>query len=316
MYIGIDLGGTNIAAGIVNDDGKILVKGSVPTLRERGWTEITRDMAALSEKLAKECGCDINDIKAVGIGTPGTVDNERGMVVYANNLKMDHAPLAEEFRKYIDIPVNLENDANAAAYGEYIATGKNLKSFLFMTLGTGVGGGIIIDGEIYRGFNGAGAEIGHTSIVFGGKKCTCGKHGCLEMYASVTALEEQTREMMQECPDSQMNDWVRQRGRVSGRTAFECARNGDEAAKKVKAQYIRYVSEGVSNMINIFQPDMLVIGGGISKEGDELLLPIKEFVYKNDYNKHMPKTEIKIAELFNDAGIIGAAIAAGQGDKR
>ena len=310
MYIGIDLGGTNIAAGIVDVTGKLIYKSSLPTRKERHYSEIINDMAELVKTIVADAGYNISDIKAVGIGCPGTVDNSRGMVVYANNIKMDHVPLADEFRKYIDAPVNIENDANAAAYGEYIANGNGAESYIFMTLGTGVGGGIIINGKIYRGFNCAGAEIGHSSIVLNGKTCTCGKKGCLECYASVTALIEQTEGKMKECPDSMMNEWTKKYGKVSGRTAFECAKAGDKAAIEVKDRYIRYIAEGVSNMINIFQPDMFVIGGGISNEGDELLIPIKEFVYKNDYNKYMPKTEIKIAELFNDAGIVGAAMAA------
>ena len=310
MYIGIDLGGTNIAAGIVDVTGKLIHNSSLPTRKERHYSEIINDMAELVKTIVADAGYNISDIKAVGIGCPGTVDNSRGMVVYANNIKFDHVPLVDEFRKHINLPVNIENDANAAAYGEYIANGNNVNSYIFMTLGTGVGGGIIINGKIYRGFNYAGAEIGHSSIVVDGKACTCGKKGCLECYASVTALIEQTVEKMDECPDSMMNEWVLQHGEISGRTAFECAKAGDKAAIEVKDRYIRYIAEGVSNMVNIFQPDMFVIGGGISKEGDELLIPIKEFVYENDYNKYMPKTEIKIAELFNDAGIVGAAMAA------
>lgn len=315
MYIGIDLGGTNIAVGLVDESGKIIKKDSAPTRRERGYEEIVRDMASLARCVARESGHSMSEVRAIGIGSPGTVDNSRGMVVYANNLKMDHAPIAAEMRKYFDLPVNLENDANAAAYGEYIATGKNASSFVFMTLGTGVGGGIILDGKIYRGFNGAGAEIGHTTIVMGGKKCSCGRRGCLEMYASVTALKALTEESRKRYPHSLINDWARRRGYVSGRTAFECAKEGDEAARLVKEQYIRSVAVGVCNMINIFQPEIFVIGGGISREGDELILPIKKYVDENDYNKHMPKTEIRIAKLYNDAGIVGAALAAKREDK-
>ena len=310
MYIGIDLGGTNIAAGIVDENGKLLHKDSTPTLKERDFREIIKDMAELSKKVVADAGYTLDDIDAVGIGSPGTVDNSRGMVVYANNIKMDHAPVAEEFRKYIDKPVNMENDANAAAYGEYIASGTNADSFIFMTLGTGVGGGIVLNGKIYRGFNGAGAEIGHASIVIDGKRCTCGKRGCLECYASVTALIEQTTEAIEKNPQSAMSEWVKKYGKVSGRTAFECARNGDGTAIKVRDQYIKYIAEGVNNFINIFQPELFVIGGGISKEGDALLNPVREIAYRDDYNRYMPKTEIKIAKLFNDAGIVGAAMAA------
>lgn len=310
MYIGIDLGGTNIAAGLVDDEGHIIKKDSVPTRKERPYAEIVRDMAELSKKIVMDASCYMKDIKAVGIGSPGTVDNTRGMVVYSNNIEMHNVPMVSELQKHIGLPVNIENDANAAAYGEYIASGGNADSFVFMTLGTGVGGGVIIKGDIYRGFNGAGAEIGHTSVVMNGKRCTCGKLGCLEMYASVTALIEQTKEMMDKRPQSSMHEWVNKNGDVSGRTAFECAKAGDEAAIEVKNTYIRYIAEGVSNMVNVFQPELFVIGGGISKEGDEILIPVRDFVYENDFNKHMPKTEIKIAKLYNDAGIVGAAFAA------
>ncbi len=310
MYIGIDLGGTNIAVGLVNEKCEIINKGSMPTLKERGYEDIVKDMAYLSKKVTEEAGYAIKNIKAVGIGCPGTVDNKTGMVIYSNNIVMHNVPIASEYKKHLDVPVYLENDANAAAYGEYAAIGKDMESFVFITLGTGVGGGMILNGKIYTGFNNSGAELGHITLVLDGKKCTCGKKGCLEQYASVTALVEQTKEKMDECPDSIMHDWVKKNGEINGRTAFECAKQGDKAAQEVKEKYIKYVAEGISSMVNIFQPNMLVIGGGISKEGDELLLPIKEYVYKYDYNKYMPKTEIKVAQLFNDAGIIGAAMAA------
>lgn len=309
MFIGIDLGGSNIAVGLVNENKEIVAKKSTPTLKERDYKEIVKDMAELSKKVVKEAGYDISDIKAVGIGTPGTTDNERGLVLYCNNISMRNAPIAAEFRKHFDVPVSLINDADAAALGEYCVIGKKMHSFILVTLGTGVGGGIILNDKIFDGFNHSGGEVGHMTIVANGKQCTCGRKGCLERYASVTALGEQTREKMNKCPESLMHEWVKKRGRVSGRTAFECAKRGDKAAIEVKEQYIRYVAEGVCNLINIFQPEMLVIGGGISKEGDGLLIPIKRFVKEFDYNKDDPKTEIKIAKLFNDAGIIGAAMA-------
>lgn len=310
MYIGIDLGGTNIAVGLVDGNGKILAKDSTPTKKERDYTEIVADMAALALKVTAAAGVAQQEIKAVGIGTPGTVDAASGTVVYANNLKMDHAPLAAEFQKHWKLPVYLENDANAAAFGEYMATAKNANSFVFMTLGTGVGGGIVLNGKLWRGFNGAGGEIGHTTIVVDGEPCTCGMRGCLESYASVTALISQTKAKMAECPNSLMHKWVADAGKVSGRTAFECAKAGDAAAIAVRDRYIRYVAEGVNNLINILQPEIFAIGGGISREGDTLLSPIKEFVAKYNYNRYMHATDIRIATLFNDAGIIGAAMTA------
>jgi glucokinase len=312
-YIGIDLGGTNIAVGLVDENNKIIHSDSVPTLKERHWSEIIKDMAALSLKVLAESGHTLDEVKAVGIGCPGSIDKKNGVVVYSNNIVMDHVPMAEEIRKYIDLPVFLENDANAAALGEYAIYGEGVSSYVFMTLGTGVGGGIILDGKVWSGFNGAGAEIGHQSLVFNGKPCTCGRRGCLEAYASVTALIAQTKEAMEQNPDSMMNKWAEEHGKVNGRTAFECAKAGDPAAIAVRDRYIEYVAEGICSIVNVLQPEILSIGGGISREGDTLLNPIKEYFAINDYNKHMKKTDIRIARLFGDAGIVGAAKAAEAG---
>lgn len=309
MYIGIDLGGTNIAAGIVDENGNIICKGSVPTLRERGNDAIVADMANLAIKLVKEAGLEISDIKSVGIGCPGTIDNDNGVVVFSNNIVMEKYPLVVKFREHLDLPVNIENDANAAAYGEYIFTARDKKSFVLITLGTGVGGGIIIDGKLWRGFNCAGAELGHSTIIMNGKPCTCGKKGCYEAYASVTGLIDQTKEAMAKDPDTLMHKLAAEKGKINGRTSFDAARAGDKTAIEVRDQYIRYVAEGVGNIINMLQPEVFVIGGGISREGDALLEPLKEIVYATDYNKFMPKTEIRIAKLFGDAGIVGAALA-------
>ncbi len=309
-YIGVDLGGTNIAAGVVDENGKILVQDSTATLNERPYTEIVKDMANLCKKIIDDAGLAESDIKAIGIGSPGSIDNENGVVVYANNLKMDHSPIAAELKKYINVPVNIENDANAAAYGEYVINGGGVDDFVFITLGTGVGGGVIINKKIYRGFNGAGGELGHITLVHDGEPCTCGNRGCWEAYASVTALIRQTEAAMKENPDSMMHEVAKKENKVSGKTAFIAAKNGDAAAQKVVDTYIDYVADGIMSVINIFQPEKLVIGGGISKEGDYLLKPIIRYVDKGGYNKYMKKTKISIATLFNDAGIIGAALAA------
>lgn len=309
-YIGVDLGGTNIAAGVVSEEGKIISQGSVPTLSSRHYSEIVKDMADLCLKITEEAGLSLNDIKAVGIGSPGSIDNKNGVVAYSNNINMDHTPLAEELQKHINLPVNIENDANAAAYGEYVINGGGVDDFVFITLGTGVGGGVIINKKIYRGFNGVGGELGHVTLVHGGEMCSCGNAGCWEAYASVTALIRQTKEAMEKNPESLMHEYAEKEGKVSGRTAFEAAKAGDAAAQNVVDSYVKYVADGIVGMINIFQPEKLVIGGGISKEGDYLLKPIIEHVNKYQYNRYMQKTEISIATLFNEAGIIGAALAA------
>lgn len=309
-YIGIDLGGTNIAAGVVDENGKILAKDSTPTMAEREAEEIIADMAAVAKKVVADAGLEISDIKAIGVGCPGSVVNSTGTIAYANNIKMKNVPLADMLKSHINLPVNVENDANAAAFGEYAINGRGAKDFVFITLGTGVGGGVIIDGKIYRGFNGTGAELGHTTLVHDGEACTCGKNGCWEAYASVTALIRQTKRAIEKEPDGLMAKLAKEEGKVSGRTAFDAAKQGDSLAKEVVDTYIGYVADGIVSMVNLFQPERMVIGGGISKEGDYILNPIKEYVKKYDYNKYLEKTQIEIATLYNDAGIIGAALAA------
>ena len=310
MYIGIDLGGTNIAIGIVDDKGKILVKDSTPTLAPRPYTEMVKDMADLINKLLAEAKLTVADIKGLGIGTPGSNDAEKGVVLRAENLGFEDAPLKEELMKYFDLPFALENDANAAALGEYVAVGEDSKCFVAVTLGTGIGGGIILDGEIFRGFNGAAGEIGHTTMVFDGVACGCGRKGCWEAYASVTALIRQTKVAIENHPESLMAAEAKKSGKVNGRTAFDAAKKGDKVAMEVVDKYVKYVADGITNMVNIFQPDIVVVGGGISKEGDYLIEPIKKYVSEFGYTKtYLTMTKIKAATLRNDAGIVGAAFA-------
>ena len=310
MYVGIDLGGTNIAAGVVDENGKILAQDSVPTKAIRPNEEYAEDMVMLAKKVIADAGLNISDIKAIGVGAPGSIDSKNGKVYDSENLGMDNFAMAEYIEKGTGLPVYLENDANAAAYGEYAINGNGAESFIFVTLGTGVGGGIVIDGKIIRGFNGVGAELGHTSIKFDGEQCNCGRVGCWETYASVTALIRQTKKAMEENPDSLMHELAKKEGKVSGRTSFDAAKQGDAAGEMVVDNYAKYVAIGVANMINIFQPNKLVIGGGISKEGDYLLNRIKEYADHYDYNRSQEKAKIEMATLYNDAGIIGAAFAA------
>ena len=309
-YIGIDLGGTNIAAGIVDESGKIIIKDSTPTLAQRPNAEVVEDMCALCERIAADAGMGMDEIGAVGIGCPGTVDTRNAEVVFAANTNMEKLHIGDMITARLHKPVYADNDANAAAYGEYMINGAGAESFVLITLGTGVGGGMIIDRKLYHGFNQAGAELGHITLVSGGEQCSCGKKGCWEAYASVTALIRQTNRAIEEHPESLMAQWVMEHGKTSGRTAFECAKQGDEAAKQVVDNYIRYVADGLVSILNIFQPEKICLGGGISKEGDYIMKPLRELVYKDDFNRHMPKTSIETASLFNDAGIIGAALAA------
>ncbi len=311
-YLGIDLGGTNIAVGIVDENYNIVLKGSVPTLAQREITCVIDDMAALCKKLIADAGLTVDDIEHAGIASPGTVNSKEGIIEYSNNLKMKQLPIVKMLSERTGIKnIFVANDADAAAYGEAVAgAAKGVANSVMITLGTGVGGGIIIDGKIYSGFNHAGGELGHTVIEKDGRPCSCGRRGCWEAYSSATGLVRMTREKMNECPDSKM--WTLSDGSIEnagGKTAFKAARAGDAAGKEVVDAYVSYLACGLTNMINIFQPEIISIGGGVCNEGDYLLSPVKEIVAREVYTREATtkQTDIRIAKLGNDAGIIGAA---------
>ena len=310
MRIGIDLGGMTIKAGIVTEDGKILHKDAVPTGAKRHYTEILADMAKLAIKVCEDAGYSMDDITSIGIGSPGSCDAKNGVLIYANNINFNNVPVREEIQKYINKPVYLENDANVAAYAEYCVLGKKMECFIAVTLGTGVGGGIIMNGKIFSGHNGAGGELGHTVIIKDGEACTCGRKGCWEAYASASALMAQTKQAIIDNKDSIMNDLIEGNlDNVNGKTAFDAAKQGDKAAMEVVKKYAEYVGVGIANMINIFQPEMLVIGGGVCNQGDNLLNPIREYCEKEIYSGgNKDGINLAIAKLGNDAGIIGAAL--------
>lgn len=309
-YVGIDLGGTNIVAGIVDEQYNILAKASTKTNCPRPDREIARDMAKMAIQAVENAKLTMEQIEWIGIGTPGIANSRDGIIEYSNNLGFVNTPMVKYIQEDIDKPVFVENDANAAAYGEFVAgAAKGANNAVCITLGTGVGGGIIIDGKIYAGSNFAGAEIGHTVISVDGPQCTCGRKGCFEVFSSATGLIRMTKESMAKNPDSSMHKLVAERsGKVSARIAFDAMRMGDAAAKAVVDDYIKYLAAGITNTINTFQPDILCIGGGVCNEGDALLLPVKELVAKEVYTRNSKQNaQIVIAKLGNDAGIIGAA---------
>lgn len=309
IRVGIDLGGTNIVAGVVDDHYTILATAKRKTNLPRPADDIIADMAAVAKEAVEKANMTMQEVRYIGVGCPGTCNQETGIVEYSNNLRFDKVPLKAKLEELTGKPVYVENDANAAALGEALAgAGKGAKSCVCITLGTGVGSGVVLDGKVYDGFNFAAAEIGHTVIVVDGEPCTCGRHGCWEAYASATALVRQTKAAMQEHPDSQMHNVAREQGRVNGRTAFDAMRRGDAAAKQVVDTYIRYIACGLANVVNIFQPEVLCIGGGICNEGDTLLIPLKEMLEQERYSKYSERqTRLCVATLANDAGIIGAA---------
>lgn len=310
-YLGVDLGGTNIAVGIVTYEGKIIAKKSVKTMAERPFEEIIKDMADCALSLLADNNISLDEVQSVGIGSPGALDTENGVLLYANNFQNGrNVPMKAILQQYIDKPVYVGNDANVAALGEVIAgAAKGCQNAVMITLGTGVGGGIVINGEIYEGQYSAGAEMGHIILVHDGEQCSCGRKGCWEAYASATALIRQTKAAMEAHPDSLMVEIAKTEGKVNGRTSFDAAKKGDKAALEVVKNYIEYVAEGIVDIKNVFRPEVVIIGGGVCNEGDYLLNPIKEFVSKNGYGGNIhPEQKIAIAALGNDAGIIGAAL--------
>ena len=315
MYrIGIDLGGTNIAAAIVNNEFKIVKKMSIPTGRERDAALIMDDMAALCKNVCAEAGIDFAEIEAIGIASPGVANHTDGVVEYSCNLPFRKFPICAELGKRLGLSnIHVENDANAAAWGEAVAgAAKGTKDSVMITLGTGVGGGVIIGGKVFSGSNYAGTELGHIVIEVGGRQCGCGRKGCWEAYSSATGLIKMTAEKIEECEKSGrktiMTEMVAKYGKVSGRTAFDGYRAGDEAAKEVVDMYIKYLGSGIASMINIFQPEVLSIGGGISGEGQFLLDLLQPILSTETYGVGFVKpTKVVIAQLGNDAGIVGAA---------
>lgn len=312
MYtIGIDLGGTNIVASVVDDDYNIIGTSKTPTNSPRSADEIFDDIADVCEEAVKTAGLTMEDIDSVGMGTPGTV-NQDGVIEFANNLAFNNVPARTMLAKRINKPeekVFIENDANCAALGEaYAGCGNGAKDFVAVTLGTGVGSGVIIGGKIVNGVNYAGGECGHMVIVVDGEQCSCGRKGCWEAYASATALIRQTKKAMEEYPDSLMHKLAKEEGKVSGRTAFDAMRLGDIAGIKVVDDYIKYVACGLINIVNALQPEIICIGGGICNEGETLMKPLRRFVQSERYSIHSKiQTKIVKAELGNDAGVIGAA---------
>ena len=307
-FAGIDLGGTFIKGGIVNEEGEILIKDKIPTGKERPYPEIAKDMADLVLDLARRANISREEIEAAGVGSPGTIDSKNGVIVYTNNIDWKKVPLAQEIRKHLGIPVFVTNDANAAALGESFAgAAKKYDSSVFITLGTGVGGGIVLNKKLFEGYRSAGAEIGHMVIRLNGEKCTCGRKGCFEAYASATALIRQTQKAMEKDPSSALWTICPKLEDVNGKTAFDGMRAGDKTAEKVVRGYITYLAEGIANLANIFRPNAVVLGGGVCAEGDNLLIPLKKKVNRLLYGgaKYAP-VEIVVAQLGNDAGLVGA----------
>lgn len=307
-YIGVDLGGINIAVALVSEEGKLLARHSRPT--PRGPEAVVEGIAAEVREVLNIAGLTMEDVEAVGVGSPGTIDVGKGMVEYWSNLDFRHVPLVDMLREKLNKPVLLENDANCAALGEYAAgAGKGCSSMVVITLGTGVGGGAILGGKLYSGFNNAALEVGHMVIEYDGRPCTCGRRGCFEAYCSATALIGQARLAMEKDPTSLLWKLAGDTENVNGKTVFDALEQGDEAATAVVREFVNYLGNGVASLVNLFQPDVFCIGGGLAGAGEVLLAPVRAILDREDYARYNSRrTRLVRAELGNDAGLVGAAM--------
>ena len=309
--VGVDIGGTFVKLFVMNEHGEIFRKEKVETDYSKGSKGFIAQIGDFINGIQKEFA---DQRVAVAVGAPGDVDNQNGVLRYNPNLKFKDVadwPMAEQLFKHTGIRPVIANDATLAAWGVYEADLKlQGTNVLVVTLGTGVGGGIIEDSRIVTGCNWAAGELGHFVIDMNGEPCNCGLRGCFEQYGSVTALIAQTRAAMRAAPDSLL--WEQAGGSeqlVNGRTAFDAMRRGDASAKAVVDGYVHYLCVGITSIVNIFQPEVLCVGGGISREGEAVMAPVRAYVGKYGYARGSAKQpRIVAASLAGDAGIIGAAL--------
>ena len=309
VVIGIDIGGTSIKGALVNSEGIVLHRFAMDVDKSKPGEEELNKFCDLMISSIKEYDPHIK-LEGIGIGMPGLLDMDKGIVISSPNLpKWDSLPLAEIIQKRMSLPVYLNNDANVAALGEArFGSGKEYKNMIMLTLGTGVGGGIIIDNKLYDGHKHMGAELGHMVIRVNGHKCGCGRRGCFEAYASATALINDTKKEMEKHPESELNRIAKELGKVNAKVAFIGAKNGDKTAVRVINRYVKYLSEGILNYCNIFRPEVVVLSGGVANEGEYLLEKVRKYLKKHHYGmNNSPVVEVKLASLGYDSGKIGAA---------
>ena len=308
-YIGIDLGGTNIAVGLVNEEGRIIAKTETPTLASRPYPELVKDMAACARRAMEEAGVTEDDIHSVGIGIPGVATKD-GVVIFCTNLGWRNVPIRAELQQYINKPVFIDNDATVAGWAEFKAgVSRNTNSSVFLTLGTGLGAGIVINGKIWAGGHGAGSELGHLVIEVDGVPCTCGKRGCTERYCSATAIIRMAKEACADAPNCAIMRAVDgDMDKINAKIVLDAAKEGDSVATQVFNRFIKYLTIAINNEISSFDPDMIILGGGVSRAGEFLLDAVKAALPMYLFYPTLPQPELRIASLGNEAGIIGAAL--------
>ena len=310
IRVGIDVGGTGIQVGVVDENLNILSEASIPTCTSIPFSEQIHQIADCVKSAVRTSGYDMQHIISIGAGIPGIANISTGEIVKCPNMGWNHVPFREEFQKYFTNPVLIDNDANVAALAESVAgISAGTSSSVFITIGTGIGSGIIINGKIWNGFHGIGSELGHVILSLDGVPCTCGNHGCLERYCSATALIRMGREAVAMHPESAILQMAfGDPDNINARTVIDAARNHDQVAKEVYSHYISYLAQAIANVVNLIDPEVIVLGGGVSKAGSFLLDPLV-----NEYPKYVvyndqPMPEIKLAVLGAKAGIIGAAM--------
>lgn len=308
--VGIDLGGTAVKIGIVDASYEILAQTSIPTNAGRPYEQVIADIGETAAELLAQNGYAMTDCLGAGVGSPGTIDSGEGLVLYSNNIRWNHVPLADELKRYLPVPIFVQNDANCAVFGEVLkGAGKGYRNVVFLTLGTGVGGGIVIDGKIFEGGHPGGAELGHIKYGAERRKCTCGRYDCLEAYASATALVNDAKKMAVQHPESML--WGlcgHDLENMNAKMPFDAAEAGDGCGKMLVESYIQYLADGITDLANIFRPDIIVLGGGVCAQGERLTEPINRYLQENCFGSavaYVPK--VVIAKNGNHTGLIGAA---------
>jgi Transcriptional regulator/sugar kinase len=313
FIVGIDLGGTNIAAGAMPTDGtREIAMRMVPTRAEEGSAAVVERIVMMIEDVIEqtraETGAERSDFLGVGIGSPGPLDRERGVVIISPNLGWHDFPLRDEVGSRVNLPASLDNDANCATLGEWwCGAARGGRNVVGLTIGTGIGGGLILDGKLYHGVSDAAGEIGHTTIDFTGRRCKCGNYGCLEAYASGPAIAERAREVLDVDGDSILHDLVNgDVSRITAATVFEASKRGDLVALEVVRDTAHFLGVGISNLINIFNPDLVVVAGGVTQAGDLLFDPLRAEVRRRAFKPSVDACKIVPGALPLSAGVVGA----------
>ena len=306
MYtIGIDLGGTNIAVGIVSENCKIIAKDSTPTKADRHYDEIVSDICMVVNRVLDNNGISLDEVSYIGFGSPGILDNEKGTVTDNSNIHWENYPIRDKIQQQINKPVYMGNDANVAAWAEYIGgIGKGYKSMVMLTLGTGIGGGLVLDGKLITGSHNVGAEIGHSLLIAGGEQCGCGNKGCIEAYCSATALVKFAKRNLGDNPDS----ILAKKEHINAKTVIDAAKAGDRYASEIFDNYTTNLAQFLGSIINFLDPDIIVLGGGVANADEFLLEPLRKKTPAYTVFPKLVNFNIVKATLGNDAGIIGAAL--------